>query len=169
MFIYKPNTTKESQLILKKTKEKFNILPPHWELLALISPKRFEMFINEIEYLLNHPRINSDFFTMLRLHVANRENFNYCKSLNTKLLLAKGYDKNQITSIKEDIKTLPLDKNHKLLATKAIKAIYQAEEFNKEDIQELKDSSWEDSDIYDAIDHAAFIFKVNKILKAYLG
>jgi hypothetical protein len=169
MFIYKPATTKDIENTLSITKKHFGIVPPHWELLATISPKRFEMFMSEISYLLNHPNIHRDFFSMIRLYVANKEDFSYCKSFNTKLLLAKGYDKNDIKNLKDDISLLPLDDNHKLLAKKAVKAIYQPDLFIHEDIEELKNSSWSDSDIYDAIDHGAFLFKFTKILKAYLA
>ncbi len=169
MFIYSPTKTKEIEETILSTKNHFGMIPPHWELLATVSPKRFEMFMSEISYLLNHPNINSDFFAMIRLFIANREDFEYCKSFNTKLLLAKGYEKSQIKELKEDIKLIPLNNKHKLLAQKAIKAIYQPTEFNHDDIVELKNSSWNDSDIYDAIDHGAFLFKFSKILKAYLA
>jgi hypothetical protein len=167
MFIYQPSFSKELEESTNKIKKEFGVIPLHWKLLASIAPNRFEMFIQEITYLSNHPHINPDFFTMLRLHVANRENFSYCKSLNTKLLLAKGYNKTDIKGLKEDIKYIPLDDKHKLLAQKAIKAMYQSKEFIHEDIKALKDILWSDSDIYDAIDHAAFLFKFSKIIKAY--
>ena len=167
MFIYQPSLSKELEYTLGKIKNLFGVIPPHWELLAFIAPKRFEMFIVEIKYLLNHPNINPDFFAMLRLHVANKAGFSYCKSFNTKLLLAKGYDKTSIKELKEDIGLIPLDNRHKFLAQKAIKAMYQPKEFTLKDIDELKDLSWSDSDIYDAIDHAGFLFKFARIIKAY--
>ena len=168
MFIYQPSFTKEIQNTLNANKKLFGITPPHWELLASISPKRFEMFMQEITYLLNHQHINPDLFAMLRLYIANKEDFSYCKSFNTKLLLAKGYDKANIKELKEDIGNIPLDTKHKQLAQKAIKAMYQPKEFNFEDIKELKKASWSDSDIYDTIDHAAFLFKFAKIIRAYI-
>ena len=167
MFIYQPSFSKETKHTLDKIKNVFGVLPPHWELLASIAPKRFEMFMQEIKYLLNHPNINPDLFAMLRLHVANRENFSYCKSFNTKLLLSKGYDKTAIKELQENIGTIPLDDRHKLLAQKAVKAIYHPTKFTIEDIKALQNASWSDSDIYDAIDHAAFLFKFARIIQAY--
>ncbi len=167
MFLYQPPISKEMEKILKEVKEKFKIVPPHWEFLASINPKRFEMFLREISYLQNHPSINPDFFAFLRLFVANKEQFFYCKSFNTKLLLAKGYKKEVLKSIKEDISKIFLDERHKLLATKAIKAVYQPAEFTLDDIETLKATSWSDGDIYDAIDHASFLFKNARIIKAY--
>lgn len=169
MFIYQPTATQNVQNKLDKIKKEFGILPPHWELLALLAPERFEMFIQEISYLMKHPNIDKDFFALLRFYIASKEDFSYCKSFNTKLLLAKNYDKKILQNFKKEITNIPLNNQHKLLAQKAIKALYQPHEFTHHDIEALKNSSWNDTDIYDAIDHAAFVFKVSKILKAYLA
>lgn len=167
MFLYQPTITKETQVKLDEIKQRFGISPPHWEFLASVAPKRFDMFMQEIAYLLNHPNIDRDFFTMLRLYVANKEDFYYCKSLNTKLLLAKGYTKEQLKRIKDG--EFPLNNKHQILADKTFKAMYQPQELTLEDINELKNLLWNDSDIYDAIDHGAFLFKFARILKAYLA
>ncbi len=167
MFLYQPTLTKEMEIILENIKKELGLVPPHFKLLLSVNPTRFQMFIKEIKYLLNHPSINSDFFAMLRLYIANRENFAYCKSFNTKLLLAKGYSRDVLKELKEDIENIPLNAKHKLLAQKAIKAIYEPKEFNLCDIQKLKGVSWSDSDIYDAIDHASFLFKNAKIIQSY--
>lgn len=169
MFIYQPEATKENEKIIAPIKEEFGVMPPHWELLATINPKRFEMFIQEIRYLTNHPHIHPDFFAFLRLFIANKEGFIYCKSFNTKLLLSRGYDKKALQAYKEACALLPLDERHQLLVQKVMKALYQPDDFSKEDIEALKALSWTDGDIYDAIDHGAFLFKFSRILKAYLS
>jgi hypothetical protein len=167
MFIYEPLTNKASQILLDQAKEHFGIVPPHWELFAKLNPIRFELFIKEIGYLLNHPHINPDFFAMSRLYVANREDFGYCKSFNTKLLLSRGYTKGELADIKSDF-TLALDPKHQALADGMKKAIYNPNDFTKDSIESLKEIGWSDEDILDAIDHGAFLFKFSKILKAYL-
>lgn len=169
MFIYKLDRAIKSNPVREKIKKLFGIIPPHWDLLAEINPKRFEMFIMEIEYLLHHPHINSDFFAFVRLYIANKEGFTYCKSFNTKLLLSRGYEKNVLQTYKEDVTTLPLDERHQALMSGVMRAIYEADDFSAKDIEELKSYSWDDGDIYDAIDHGAFLFKFSPILKAYLS
>jgi len=62
---------------------------------------------------------------------------------------------------------LPLDDAHKLLAKKAELAVWEPERFTQEDINMLLSHNWQHSDIYDAIDHMAFLFKNAKIIKAY--
>jgi hypothetical protein len=167
MFLYQPKLSSEDKKLLEDVKSKLGVMPPHFEFLLSLNPKRFQMFIQEITYLAKHPNINPDLFAMLRLHIATKEEFSYCKLFNTKLLLAKGYGKKDIKNIKDDISNIPLDDRHQLLAQKAILAVYSAELFSITDINELKELSWSDSDIYDAIDHACFLFKNAKIIKAY--
>ncbi len=167
MFIYKPKGSFRSQELIKSSVEIFGVMPPHWELFAKLNPTRFEMFLKEIEYLLSHPNINPDFFAMVRLFVANKEGFEYCKKFNTKLLLAKGFSKHDLKSIKEDFQ-IPLDQKHQILADGVKKALYAPKNFTNDNIDLLKKEGWSDSDIFDAIDHGAFLFKFSKILKAYL-
>jgi len=167
MFIYSPEVSPAVQENLDTIKAQFGIMPPHWELLATIHPTRFKMFMEEIAYLQNHPHIAADFFAFLRLFVATKEGFNYCKSFNTKLLLARGYERSALKDIKDDIAKIPFDAKHQFLASKVEKALYDPMEFSYEDIEELKSYGWSDADIYDGIDHGAFLFKFSKLLKAY--
>ena len=168
MFIYEPNSTIISDKLIKSVEEKMGVMPPHWTLFAKMNPKRFKMFIDEIAYILNHSNIKSDFFAMTRLFVANHEGFEYCKSFNTKLLLAREYKREELVNIKSDF-VLPLDSKHQILANGVKKAIFDADNFTGEDIEILKSAGWSDSDVWDAIDHGAFLFKFSKILKAYLA
>jgi hypothetical protein len=54
------------------------------------------------------------------------------------------------------------------LADGVKKAIFDPDNFTKEDIDLLHKDGWSDGDIFDAIDHGAFLFKFSKILRAYL-
>lgn len=168
MFIIEPEISQKQKVMIEKTKASLGMIPPHWELFIKLNPVRFEMFMKEINYLKSHPHINPDFFAFIRLFIANKENFFYCKSMNTKLLLVQGYEKKDLQNFKEDVKALPLDERHQLLMQKVLKSLYKSKEFNANDIEALKAISWTDSDIFDAIDHGAFLFKFSRILKAYL-
>ncbi len=167
MFIIETDPHQDTKLTLENIKNKFGSVPPHFELLATVNPKRFELFIQEILYLSSHQNIHPDFFSFLRLNIATKEAFNYCIMFNSKLLLSKNYSKEILRLIKDDIKNIPLDSRHISLAKAAMKAIYSAGDFNYNDIQELKELGWTDADIYDAIDHTAFLFKNAKIIRAY--
>jgi len=155
------------KIILRAIKQKMGKVPPHWELYASINPTRFKMFLEEINYLNTHPKINPDFFTMLRYSVAEDNDFEYCKKFNREILITKGYTQEQLKAITAD-KTLPLDKACQALFNATLKAIYTPKEFTAYVIDELKALNWSDGDIIDAIDHGAFLFKFYRVLNAYL-
>jgi hypothetical protein len=167
MFIIPSDPHPDALPLLASFKSTFGTVPPHFELLATLNPVRFEMFVREIAYLAGHERIVPDFFACLRLFIAAREGFNYCLRFNTGLLRAKGYTQEQIRRIREDLSDMPLDARHKLLASKALKAIYDPDRFSVEDLGELEEAGWNRADCYDAIDHAAFLFKNARIIKAF--
>ena len=168
MFKIKINPDKSTFRTLELIKNTFGSIPPHFELLATLNPLRFEMFMKEVLYLNSHENIHQDFFAFIRLHVASKENFKYCIMFNTKLLKNKKYSKEVLSLVIEDIYNIPLDKRHKVLALTALKSIYDSEIFLIEDIKLLEEHLWTSSDIYDAIDHSAFLFKNSKVIKAYL-
>jgi hypothetical protein len=167
MFFVEEEPTPRTRRMLSIVKKQFGSIPPHFELLATLNPKRFELLIREIFYLAAHEKIDPDLFAFLRFYVAAREGFGYCLKFNTGLLLAKGHTEEILESVRKDIASLPLDDQHVLLATKALKAVYEGESFGKTDHGELQDAGWSTADIYDAIDHAAFLFRHAKVIKAY--
>ncbi|HHD79902.1 MAG TPA: hypothetical protein ENK98_09785 [Epsilonproteobacteria bacterium] len=167
MFMIEPNPNKEMKILLRGIKQKLGHVPPHWELFATINPTRFKMFLDEINYLNSHPHIQNDFFTLLRYTIATDNGFTYCINLNRAFLLAKGYTLEQLHALEGSQKTLPLDERHQALFDAVMKAVYKPEEFTVEGIAALKILEWNDADIFDAVDHGAFLFRASKILKAY--
>jgi hypothetical protein len=167
MFIIPSDPHPDTLPVLASFKNTFGTVPPHFELLATLNPERFEMFVREIAYLAGHESIEPDFFAFLRLHIAAREGFAYCQKFNNRLLRARGYTQEQVQSIRENLSNMPLDARHKLLAAKAIKAVYAPGHFSAEDLEELEKAGWSRDDCYDAVDHAAFLFKNARIIKAY--
>jgi hypothetical protein len=167
MFIIKTKPNRESKILLRAIRQKFKTIPPHWELLAHLNPARFKMFLDEMEYISSHPNIDPHFFSMLRYSVAWDNGFEYCKQFNTTLLQTLGYTKDQLERIKND-KKIPLDTNHQILFDSVMTALYDPANFNEKLINGTKEFGWSDGDIYDALDHGAFLFKYSKILKAYL-
>ena len=167
MFMIEPNPNNEMKILLRGIRQKLGHVPPHFELFATINPVRFKMFLEEINYLTNHPHIQSNFFTFLRYTIATDNGFTYCINLNKAFLLAKGYTLEHLHSLEGTQKTLPLDERHQALFDAVMKAVYTPEAFTVEVIESLKILDWSDADIFDALDHGAFLFRFSKILKAY--
>jgi hypothetical protein len=167
MFMIEPNPNKEMKVLLRGIRQKLGQVPPHWELFATINPTRFKMFLEEINYLTSHPHIQSDFFTLLRYTIATDNGFTYCINLNQASLLAKGYTLEQLHELEGTQKILPLDDRHQALFDAVMKAVYTPEDFTVEVTDALKILDWDDADIFDAVDHGAFLFRASKVLKAY--
>ena len=168
MFIVNPEPDREGRTLLKIVKRKFGFVPPHWKLFAALNPVRFKMFLDEINYLTTHPRIEKDFFTFLRYAVAYENGFEYCIRFNRQLLLSLGYAENEIHSLENSEKKIPLDERHQRLFTAALQAMNKPRHFTAETIQALTEDGWNHTDVFDAVDHAAFLFKFARILQAYL-
>ena len=167
MFMIEPNPNSEMKILLRGIRQKLGHVPPHFELFATINPTRFKMFLEEINYLTTHPQIQSDFFTLLRYTIASDNGFTYCINLNRAFLLAKGYTLDTLHDLEGTEKKLPLDERHQALFDAVLKAVYTPEIFTLEVIEALKILDWSDADIFDAVDHGAFLFRFSKVLKAY--
>ena len=168
MFIITPEPNREMQVLLRGIKTKLGHVPPHWELFASINPTRFKMFLDEINYLTAHPNIEKDFFAFLRYAIATDNDFDYCMRFNRQFLLASGYTLEELHAVEGTEKKVPLDAKHQALFDAALTAVYEPENFTAETIASLHHIGWSDADIFDAIDHAAFLFKFARILKAYI-
>jgi len=167
MFMIEANPDREMKIILRGIKKTLGQVPPHFELFATINPTRFKMFLEEINYLATHEHINPDFFALLRYYVATQNNFVYCIQFNQALLLSKGYTLEQLNALVNFKEELPLDSKHQALFVEAVNALDDPAHFTVETLEKLKQLGWSDADIYDAVDHGAFLFKFSKILKAY--
>ena len=168
MFIIAPEPNREMQIILRGVRANLGHVPPHWELFASINPTRFKMFLEEINYLSAHPNIEKDFFAFLRYAIATDNGFDYCTRFNRQLLLASGYTLEDLHAVEGIDKVVPLDEKHQALFNAALTAVYRPEDFTAQTIASLHDRGWSDADIFDAVDHAAFLFKFARILKAYI-
>lgn len=153
--------------MLRGIKQMLGSVPPHFELFATVNPERFKLFMSEIAYLSKHVSITPDFFAFLRFYISTQNKFTYCYNFNKQLLLSKGYSEEILENLEKSVEALPLDERHQTLFKEALMAIDTPDNFDKRNIEKLSAQGWSDADIFDAIDHAAFLFKFSKILRAY--
>lgn len=162
------NLSKKLSVMLKMLKRTFGDIPSHFKLIIVLNPERAENTLEYLIRLMQHQTIDPDLFPCIRLHVAAREGYQYCITFNTSLLRSRGYNKEITDQIRRNISTVPFEDNVKRLAEKSIKAIYSPDDFDKNDLEELYALGWNNSEIYDAIDHAGFMLKNGRMIKAYL-
>ncbi len=169
MFIYEKNEAQKERLekILKRVKILYGEVPPQMELLGNIEVEYLEDFIKMVMRIVKHPNINPDFFGFIRLHIAFKEDYAYCKMYNTKFLLAKDYIQEQLDAVVKDVTALPLDEKHQALAHHAVSAIYESKKIKQVDFEMLYAMGWSQKDIFDAVEHAATLLKNGRILTTY--
>ena len=169
MFIIQKNQDQQEQLekIFKKVKTIYGEVVPQMELLGNIEAEYLEDFLKEAMRSLRHPHIDPDLFAFIRLHIAFREDYPYCKAFNTKLLLSRKYSQNQLDKAVEDIYSVPFDEKHQALATFAIKSMYQSRLCIASDFESLYAMGWSQKDVFDAVSHAGMILKNGRILMTY--
>lgn len=169
MFMVQENQTQKERLgkIYRKVKAIYGNLPPQMEFLGNIDADYVEGFLMSIIRLIKHPHIELNIFAFIRLHIAFREGYAYCKHFNSKLLLAQGYTQKILDEVVEDIANIPFEKREKALALFAIKAIYESQSCTQNDFDALYAMGWSQKDVFDLIEHAGTIFRNGRILEAY--
>ncbi len=169
MFMTKANLNQQQKLqkIYKKVKVLYSEVPPQINFLGDIDAEYLEDFLKAVAKIARHPNINPDFFGFIRLYVAYKESYPYCKMFNTKLLLSRSFTQVQLDNSIKDIELIPFDDKHKALAKFAIKAIYESQKCVQEDFDNLYDLGWSQKDVFDAVEHAGTILKNGRILTAY--
>ena len=169
MFMVQKNKAQQERLekIYKKMKVVYGVVPPQMEFLGSIEAEYLEEFLTMVLRITKHPHINPDLFAFIRLHIAFKESYAYCKMYNTKMLLTKEYTQTQLDDAVEHIETVPFDDRHKQLAIHAIKAIYESGACMQKDFDALYEMGWTQKDVFDAIEHAATLLRNGRILTAY--
>jgi len=162
------NLSNRLKVMLEQMKKTFVDIPPHFKLLVALNPTEAENTLKYLFRLMQHSTIPTDLFAFIRLYVASQEGYKYCIHFNSKLLQTRGYSDESIEKVRREISSVPFDNRIKRLAEKGIKAVYSPSDFNLDDLKDLYYLNWNDEEIFEVINHAAFLFKNGKIISAYL-
>lgn len=172
MFIIKPikveDATGELKLLYKKIQKTLGFVPPHFELFATIDMQSLKEFIEYNLYFSKHPKINAEILPFLRLCIAQKECRKYCIGFNTKMLISNGVNKEILNDIGSNIKELPFNMEQKILLSKAIYAIYNADKFCSDDLQELYSANFTDKDFYELLSYATNFMAKSKMIEIYM-
>ena len=172
MFIIKPikaaDATGKLKLLYRKIQKTLGFVPPHFELFATIDAESLKEFVEYNLYFAKHPKIDADILPFLRLCIAQRECRKYCINFNTNLLIANGIDKQITGDICSNIQNLPFDMQQKLLLSKVLYAIYNADKFCHNDLQELYDADFNDKDFHELLSYATNFMAKSKMIEVYM-
>lgn len=139
-------------------------------------PKPIEMFSASpglckiqgelIGYYRSHPNLDISLTTLIRFLVAHHIGYQSCVTFNTAVLKRLGMDEKEIEAVISDPESAPLEKKDKVMLLFVIKAMKTPEFVTQEDMVTLRDQGWSDSDIFDALNHAALMLGPSIMMKA---
>jgi len=169
MFMYQKNEAQADRLeqLYKKIKLFYGAVPPQMEFLGNIEAEYLEDFIKALLRIAKHPHINHNWFGFVRLHIAFKEDYAYCKAFNTRFLLAREYAQTELDDTIADISSIPFDEKHKALAQHALKVIYKSKDCTQSDLDALYEMGWSQKDVFDGVKHALTLFRNGRLLTAY--
>jgi len=145
----------------------FGAVPANMEFIGNIEADYLEDFLKMIGRIQQHKNISPDLFGFLRLHVAFKEDYPFCKMFNTKYLQSKGYTQEQLDEVIKNVGLVPFDDKHQALAKHALKALYESREVTQDDFGSLYKMGWSQRDVFDAIEHTGTLFRNGRIMLAY--
>lgn len=172
MFIIEPikveEATGELKLLYKKIEKTLGFVPPHFELFATIDMQSLKEFVEYNLYFAKHPNIDEGVLPFLRLCIAQKECRKYCINFNTKMLISRRVDKEVLNDICSNIEELPFSIEQKVLLSKVIYAIYNADKFCNDDLQELYSANFTDKDFYELLSYATNFMAKSKMIEIYM-
>lgn len=86
---------------------------------------------------------------------------------NANILKKQGMTDNQLAAALKDPFSVPLDDKERLLFAFVLKGVKSQASATAEEMDQLKISGWEDSDILDAVNHGFLMFTSGKMLQLF--
>lgn len=172
MFIIQPikkeDAKGELKLLYRMIENSLGFVPPHFELFATIDLESMKDFLEYNLYIMSHKKIDKNLLPYMRLYIANKECRSYCINFNSELLLKMEVNKGLINNIVDEIQNIPFEDKQKVLLLKVLKALYEAEDFNENDLKELYSFGFNDKDFYDLLSYATNFMSKSKMIEVYL-
>ena len=144
----------QAEGIIKEGYEMFmqraGIIPRPMEMMSA-SPALFELQLKRIHYFSTHPRLSFALLAHIRYLVAQSLEYKFCTDFNAFILKKIGVDDDTFKNMKEDPSACLLEENEKAVLVFVMKAIKDPGSVIAEDIRNLKDLGWKESDIVDAL------------------
>lgn len=167
-------TPEDAEGIVKEGYDMFmkNIgtIPRPMEMMS-ISPALFDLQLKRILYFSKHPKLSFQLLVHIRYLAAQTLEYGYCMDLNRHILKKLGNDDETIAAMEKDSSKSMLEEAESVLLDFVIRSMKKPTSITAEDIAELKEHGWDESDMVDAlaqgvgmIDHAIMmqVFQFNQ-------
>jgi alkylhydroperoxidase family enzyme len=143
-----------------KVAEAYSVFPKEFGVPAPLqlmsaSPELLAQRIEGIRYYMSHKKLTAPLLAAIRYLAASKANFPFCTELNGGLLMKMGMTAEETATLKNDPKASSLEPDEAAMLAFVAKALNDPASVAQDDIQALRDLGYADSDIFDALAHAA--------------
>lgn len=133
-----------------------------------IRPELLRHQLDFIKYYMNHPTLSMPLLAAIRIMVSNNEECLFCIDFNTAILTnIAGWSVDQVTAMRFNINDANLPRREIAMLALAIKAIRNAHGVNANDLDTLREMGWSDSDLLDAVNHAARMVAIDIVFNTF--
>ncbi len=171
MTIIKTQTAETATGIVKEVygaiQKRIPFIPKPLQLMSA-SPALLAGYAKDLDHYLEHATLSPLLLAHIRLLVAMNIDYPYCIDLNTDMLKMLGeLSSEQIAATRKDPGQAQLPDKDKALLLFTLKAVSEPEEVNQADIDNLRGLGWEDSDIFDAVNHGTTMVSTGILFSAF--
>jgi len=135
--------------------------------LASASPWLLNMIWQSIQYYSQHPKLGFGLLSAIRYLVAQHCEYAFCTGFNKKFLKMQGMSEEDIEKIQEDPLQAPLDDKDRGMLAFVMKAIKTPDAIANEDMAQLHDLGWQDSEILEALSHGTNMISSSILMKTF--
>jgi alkylhydroperoxidase family enzyme len=135
--------------------------------LASASPRMLDTAWQSIQYYSQHPNLGFGLLSSIRYLVAQQYDYAFCTSFNRNLLKMQGLSDEDIDQMEADPLQTPLDNKDRAMVAFVMKAVKTPDAVEQQDVTQLHDQGWTDSDILDALAHGTNMVASSILMKAF--
>jgi len=119
------------------------------------SPGLLERQAATIRYYMNHPKLTFPLLAAIRFLAASKINHPFCIEFNGGVLMKMGLTAEEMATLKDNPGASSLEPDEAAMLAFVAKALNDPASVAEADIQALRELGYADSDIFDALAHAA--------------
>jgi alkylhydroperoxidase family enzyme len=160
------NAEGQAKEIYDFMQENAGVIPAPLQL-ASASPWMLDMVWQSIQYYSQHPNLGFALLSSVRYLVAQQHDYAFCTDFNRNMLRMQGLSDEDIEKMERDPLQAPLDNKDGAMVAFVMKAIKTPDAVEKQDVDQLHDLGWSDSDIMDALAHGTNMIGSSILMKTF--
>ncbi len=160
----------EAEGVIKEGYEMFmeniGIIPKPMEMMSA-SPALFEVMLKRIHYFSKHPKLSFALLAHIRYLVAHNLDYSFCMDFNKNILKKLGNKEIDIQNMEVDPSKSLLEENENAMLVFVVKSIKKPDSITENDIINLKELGWKESDLVDALSQGVSMIDHSIMMKVF--